>query len=125
MAVGADQPEPDDVEEPARTGFRPAVAAWVPMALFVLVATFTKSAATCDGIWGCDDQSTLVFGLLLVPASGLTLGFAWWAYSRARSALEISPDSERASIARFLARFSVVAVAVAWIWLVFWHAPRT
>jgi hypothetical protein len=130
MTLGADEPRDLELDgtPPCGTGFRIAVAAWVPLILFLLVAITPQSPpADCDqGIWDCTNGIDWVLAIILVPGTFFTVGLAMSARYRAWRVLEAVPGSkeaETASTVMLMARLAVVATIVAWVWLVWtWHS---
>jgi hypothetical protein len=123
MTVGADEPGTVDAAEgpsPSGTGFYIALAAWIPLGLFLLlVATPPTQSGDC-GFWGCPTNNAFAEGLLLVPGTPVILALAAWAQRRATHVLEVFPDSVEAGTAsttRFVARLAAFATIAAWAWV--------
>jgi hypothetical protein len=122
MTLGAEEPGAVDAygPSPSGTGFYVALAAWIPLGLFLLlVATPPTQPADC-GFWGCPTNNAFAEGLLLVPATPIILALAAWAYRRAARVLDAFPDSvdaPTASTARFLVRLAAVGTIAAWAWV--------
>jgi hypothetical protein len=123
MTVGADERGTVDSADgpgPSGTGFYIALAAWIPLGLFLLlVATPPTQSGDC-GLWGCPTNNAFAEGLLLVPGTPVIVALAVWAYRRATRTLEMFPDSveaDTASTARFVARLAVIATIAAWAWV--------
>ena len=125
MTLGADESQSLDADGPrtSGSGFYIALAAWIPLALCVVVAaspTEAQQPAHDCGIWGCATNNAFALGLLLVPSTPIALGLAAWAHRRASHVLRTFPDSVEAptaSTARFLARLAVVGTIAAWAWV--------
>jgi hypothetical protein len=125
MTLGADEPQPVAVDgaRPSGTGFYLAVAALIPLGLFLLLAAIPPAApspTTDCGIWGCPTNNAFAMGLLLIPGTPVTLVLAACARTRAARVLDDFPDSveaDTASTALFLARLAAVGTIAAWAWL--------
>jgi len=130
MTLGAREPQHGDVgrQRPARTGFRIALAAWIPLIFFVLLAMQPPmSEADCDestGFLGCVDGRNITLVLFIFPMTVATIGLAAWASRRAAAVLDAasdSPEAERASAALYLSGLAAAGTVVAWLWLWFWR----
>jgi hypothetical protein len=123
MTVGADQSQPVDVEglSPSGTGFYIALAAWIPLVLFLLaVATPPQTHSGDCGLWGCPTNNLGTEVFLLVPGTPVILVLAAWAKRRAARVLELFPDSMEAgtaSTAHWVARLAAVGTTAAWAWV--------
>jgi hypothetical protein len=81
MTLGAEEPAAvgaTDGPSPSGTGFYVALAAWIPLGLFLLlVATPPTQSGDC-GFWGRPTNNAFAEGLLLVPGTPVILGLAAW-----------------------------------------------
>jgi hypothetical protein len=131
VTLGADEPGTVDAADGRRssgTGFYAAVAAWIPLGLFLLLVATppTQSPGTDCGLWGCSTNNAFAESLLLVPGTPVILVLATWAHGRASRILEFFPDSidaSSASTARFLARLAFLGTIAAWAWVLHYWFP--
>jgi hypothetical protein len=115
--------EVDTDAEPGSAGFGRAIAAWFPLALFLITAVAPVSQPSGPdpcGLWGCPTNNYFLSWVVLIPSTPVTIGLARWARARARHVLDAFPESgeaETAATTLWVARLAVVALVAAWAWL--------